>query len=72
MVSFLEQLLVYSDISFFGIFLVGGYYYLSYKKKLVMGMILFAVAIVGAFLVYQLKYTTFEEWSRALWHGNHD
>jgi hypothetical protein len=33
MVRFYEQLMVYSDILFFGIFLVGGYYYLSYKKR---------------------------------------
>ncbi|MGM0834751.1 MAG: hypothetical protein ACQEV7_01260 [Bacillota bacterium] len=63
MVSFLEHLLVYTDILFFGIFLACGYYYLSYKKKLVMGLIFIAVAIGGAVLVYQLKYNTFEEWN---------
>lgn len=63
MVGFLEQLLVYTDILFFGVFLACGYYYITYKKKLAMGLIFVAVAIGGAFLVYQLKYTTFEEWN---------
>ncbi|MFE7064274.1 hypothetical protein ACFVAD_19270 [Sutcliffiella sp. NPDC057660] len=63
MVSFLEQLLVYTDILFFGVFLACGYYFLSHKKKLAMGLIFIVVAIGGAILVYQLKYTTFDEWN---------